>query len=245
MKDVNRLLLSIFREGKLVRMAADFWIGLMQIMMINLVLSGDNAVVIAMACRNLKPELQKKAVFWGSFGAIALRVVLTFIAVWMLKIPLVQLLGGLLLIWIAVKLLVGEDENTSVDSGSSFSQAIKTIIIADVVMSLDNVVAVAGAAKGNITLIMIGLAISIPLIIWGSQLLMKIMSRFPIIVTLGGALLGYTAGEMIIGDKIVGDYLEQALPESHFVLPIFLALLVVAIGKLMKKKADKVGNAGY
>jgi YjbE family integral membrane protein len=239
------LLLYIFREGTLVIMAADFWIGLMQIMMINLVLSGDNAVVIAMACRNLKPELQKKAVFWGSFGAIALRVVLTFIAVWMLQIPLVQLLGGLLLIWIAVKLLVGDEENTSVDSGSSFSQAIKTIIIADVVMSLDNVVAVAGAAKGNITLIMIGLAISIPLIIWGSQLLMKIMNRFPIIVTLGGALLGYTAGEMIVGDKIVGDYLEQAFPESHFVLPIFLALLVVAIGKLMKKKAGKVGNAGY
>jgi len=217
---------------------ADFFLGLVQIVMVNLVLSGDNAVVIALACRNLKPELQKKAVFWGSFGAIALRVILTFIAVWMLKIPFVQMIGGLLLIWIAIKLLVGDEEESHIGSGSSMREAIKTIIFADLIMSLDNVIAVAGAANGNLLLVIIGLAISIPLIIWGSQLLMKLMSRFPIIVLLGAALLGYTAGEMIVGDKLVGPFLEGLLPALHIILPIGLAIIVVAAGSVLKRKAE-------
>lgn len=214
-------------------------LSLLQIIIVNLVLSGDNAVVIALACRNLNPELQKKAVFWGSFGAIALRVILTFIAIWLLKIPLVQVVGGLLLIWIAVKLLKGEDEDSHISSGSNMKEALKTIIFADLLMSLDNVIAVAGAAGGNLVLVVIGLAISIPLIIWGSQLLMKLMNRFPIIVLLGAALLGYTAGEMIVGDKLVGGFIEESLPALHIILPVALALVVIAVGNYLKRKAEK------
>lgn len=216
-----------------------FFIGLTKIILVNLVLSGDNAVVIALACRNLQPQLQKKAVFWGSFGAIGLRVILTFVAVWLLKISFVQLIGGVLLLWIAVKLLSGEEESDDINSGSSLKEAIKTIIIADLVMSLDNVVAVAGAANGDIVLIIIGLAVSIPLIIWGSQLLMRLMQRFPIIVTLGAALLGYTAGEMIMGDKIAGVFLEEVWRGFHSVLPLTLAALVVGIGKLISMRHSK------
>lgn len=218
---------------------ADFFLSLLQIIIVNLVLSGDNAVVIALACRNLSPELQKKAVFWGSFGAIGLRVILTVIAIWLLKIPFVQVVGGLLLIWIAIKLLKGEDEESHIGGGSSMMEALKTIIFADLIMSLDNVIAVAGAANGNLLLVIIGLAISIPLIIWGSQLLMKLMNRFPIIVLLGAALLGYTAGEMIVGDKVVGAFLEEILPALHIILPVALALIVIAVGNYLKRKADK------
>lgn len=217
----------------------DFFLSLLQIIIVNLVLSGDNAVVIALACRNLSPELQKKAVFWGSFGAIGLRVILTVIAIWLLKIPFVQVVGGLLLIWIAIKLLKGEDEESHIGGGSSMMEALKTIIFADLIMSLDNVIAVAGAANGNLLLVIIGLAISIPLIIWGSQLLMKLMNRFPIIVLLGAALLGYTAGEMIVGDKVVGAFLEEILPVLHIILPVALALIVIAVGNYLKRKADK------
>ncbi|MGG4493557.1 TerC family protein [Brevibacillus reuszeri] len=218
---------------------ADFFLSLLQIIIVNLVLSGDNAVVIALACRNLNPELQKKAVFWGSFGAIGLRVILTVVAIWLLKIPFVQVVGGLLLIWIAIKLLKGEEEESHIGGGSSMMEALKTIIFADLIMSLDNVIAVAGAANGNLLLVIIGLAISIPLIIWGSQLLMKLMNRFPIIVLLGAALLGYTAGEMIVGDKVVGAFLEGILPALHIILPVALALIVIAAGNYLKRKADK------
>lgn len=217
----------------------EFIIGLSKIILVNLVLSGDNAIVIALACRNLHPALQKKAVFWGGFGAIGLRVILTFIAVWLLQIPFVQLLGGVLLIWIAVKLLVGEDENDQINGGSNIREAIKTIIMADLIMSLDNVVAVAGAANGNILLILIGLAISIPLIIWGSQLLMKLMTKFPIIVTFGAALLGYTAGEMIMGDDIAGAQLKHVWVGFDHVLPIVLAVAVVALGKWLAARKEK------
>ncbi|GED68438.1 membrane protein [Brevibacillus reuszeri] len=218
---------------------ADFFLSLLQIIIVNLVLSGDNAVVIALACRNLNPELQKKAVFWGSFGAIGLRVILTVVAIWLLKIPFVQVVGGLLLIWIAIKLLKGEEEESHIGGGSSMMEALKTIIFADLIMSLDNVIAVAGAANGNLLLVIIGLAISIPLIIWGSQLLMKLMNRFPIIVLLGAALLGYTAGEMIVGDKVVGAFLEGILPALHIILPVALALIVIAVGNYLKRKAEK------
>ncbi|MGD8192578.1 TerC family protein [Brevibacillus ginsengisoli] len=221
----------------------DFIIGLAKIILVNLILSGDNAVVIALACRNLHPSLQNKAIFWGSFGAIGLRVILTFVAVWLLQIPFVELLGSLLLIWIAVKLLAGEEENDDINGGSNLREAIKTIIVADLVMSLDNVVAVAGAADGNILLILIGLAISIPLIIWGSQLLMKLMQRFPIIVTIGAALLGYTSGEMIMGDDIVGTQLESVWAGFEHLLPIVLAVVVVVLGKWIEAHKEKQKNA--
>lgn len=208
----------------------EFLLGLLEIILINIVLSGDNAVVIALACRNLDAKYQKKAVFLGSFGAIALRVVLTFVAVYLLKIPFLNFIGGILLLWIAINLLKGEDEE-DINASSNLMGAIKTIIIADLIMSLDNVVAVAGAAHGNMVLIILGLAISIPLIIWGSQLLMAIMDKFPIIVILGAGLLGYTAGEMMLNDKAVGHFFEQLNPSLHTVLPIILAVLVVIIGK--------------
>ena len=208
----------------------------MEIILINIVLSGDNAVVIALACRNLPPDLQKKAIFWGSGGAIALRAILTVVAVWLLKIPFLQIVGGLLLFWIAIKLLAGDNEEEELKGGSNIKEAIKTIIIADLAMSLDNVVAVAGAAGGNLLLIALGLGISIPLIIWGSQLLMALMNRFPIIITAGAGLLGYTAGEMILGDKAAGHFVESIIPSSHYSVPIFGVLIVLIVGKLLSRK---------
>lgn len=216
-------------EGETL-MTNEFLVGLLEIILINIVLSGDNAVVIALACRNLDAKYQKKAVFLGSFGAIALRVALTFVAVYLLQIPYLNFIGGILLLWIAVKLLKGEDEE-DIEASSNLLGAIKTIIIADLVMSLDNVVAVAGAANGNMVLILIGLAISIPLIIWGSQLLMVIMEKFPIIIILGAGLLGYTAGEMILSDRAIGHFFENLSHSFHFILPLILAILVIVIGK--------------
>jgi YjbE family integral membrane protein len=213
----------------------EFLIGLFKIILINIVLSGDNAVVIALACRNLDVKYRKKAVFLGSFGAIALRVVLTFVAVYLLTIPFLNFIGGFLLIWIAIKLLKGEDEG-NIEGSSNLSGAIKTIIFADLIMSVDNVVAVAGAANGNMLLILIGLAVSIPFIIWGSQLLMTIMDKFPIIVILGAALLGFTAGEMMLSDKAVNPFFEQLHSSIHTVYPIMLAVIVVIIGKFTGNK---------
>ncbi|MBL0386453.1 TerC family protein [Tumebacillus sp. ITR2] len=216
-----------------------FILDLLKLILINIVLSGDNAVVIALACRNLPQELQKKAVFWGSFGAIGLRIVLTFLAVWLLEIPFVQIAGGLMLLFIAYKLLAGDEDGDNLKSGSSMREAVKTIIIADLIMSLDNVVAVAGAANGNFLIILIGLAISIPLIIWGSQLLMTLMNRFPIIALLGAGLLGYTAGEMILGDDAIATKIEASFPVAHYVLPIVLAVLVMVVGKMAGNRAEK------
>lgn len=221
-------------------MDGEFIIGLLKIILINIVLSGDNAVVIALACRKLPREQQKKAVFWGSFGAIVLRVVLTFVAVELLQIPFLKIVGGLLLVWIAVNLLRG-DEETDLRASSTLFGAIRTIILADFIMSLDNVVAVAGIAGNNLLLIIVGLAISIPLIIWGSQLLMKLMDRMPIIVVLGAALLGYTAGEMIVGDDILKEWVEEIGVIAEKGIPVLLAVVVVIIGEflnyLSKKKA--------
>ncbi|MEI2438736.1 TerC family protein, partial [Priestia megaterium] len=160
-------------------MDQSFILNLLEILLINIVLSGDNAVVIALACRNLPDQHRNKAVVFGTLGAVVLRVGLTFVAVYLLTIPFLNFIGGLLLLWIAISLLKGEDDG-DIKANSTLAGAIKTIIIADLVMSLDNVVAVAGAANGNILLIILGLVISIPLIIWGSQLLMKIMEKFPI-----------------------------------------------------------------
>jgi len=220
-------------------MEGNFVFVLLELILINVVLSGDNAVVIALASRNLPAEQQKKAVFWGSIGAIGLRVVLTFVAVWLLRIPFVQAFGGILLLFIAVKLLKQEEEEERIESSSKLSGAVKTIIVADLVMSLDNVLAMAGAAGGNFLLIVIGLAISIPLIIWASRLLMLLMTRFPVIVILGAALLGYTAGEMILGDKGVSAFIESTLPWTEHLLPVVLAVAVVAVGYLLNRTHSK------
>ncbi|MFC5531612.1 TerC family protein [Cohnella yongneupensis] len=220
-------------------METEWLLGLLEIILVNIVLSGDNAVVIAMACRKLEPEQQKKAIFWGTFGAVFLRLVLTFVAVWLLKIPMVEAIGGLLLLYIAVKLLMGEEEDDVEKGGLSVGQAIKTIVIADVIMSLDNVVAVAGVAEGDWVLIGIGLAVSIPLIVWCSQLLTSLMKRFPIIVLLGAALLAYTSGEMLVKDEMIERWFEPWMSGLRYVVPIVFTVGVFLMGLVRMRKSLK------
>ena len=184
----------------------EFWLGLAKIIGVNIVLSGDNAVVIALAARSLPPRQQKKAIFWGAGAAIILRIVLTIFAVQLLTLPWLKLVGSLLLFWIGVKLLVEEEGGDDIESSDNLMAAIKTILIADLVMSLDNVIAVAAAAGGSMTLLILGLGISIPLVIFGATLLLNLMERFPIIITIGAALIGMVAGEMLVTDIALKDW---------------------------------------
>jgi YjbE family integral membrane protein len=185
-----------------------FWVGLAKIIGVNIVLSGDNAVVIALAARSLPPRQQKQAIIWGSGAAILMRVVLTVFAVALLSFPWLKLIGAALLLWIGVKLLIPEEGGENIDASDSLVAAIKTILIADLVMSLDNVIAVAAAAGGSLVLLILGLAISIPLVIFGATMLIKVMERWPIIITIGAALLGFVAGEMAITDPAVGGWVK-------------------------------------
>ncbi len=214
-----------------------FWVTLAQIMMINIVLSGDNAVVIAMASRALPPKQQKQAILWGSFGAIFLRIVLTFFAVMLLGLPYLKLTGAALLVWIGVKMLAEDDDEEELDGHSNMWAAIKTIIIADFIMSLDNVLGVAAAAKGSLLLLIIGLAVSIPLIIYGSTLILKLMNRYPIIVTVGGGILGWVAGEMAVTDPAVGDWVNTHAHYLHEVAPAVCTAIVVIAGKVLARKS--------
>ena len=214
----------------------EFWIALSQIVLINIVLSGDNAVVIALACRSLPPHQQKKAIVFGSVGAIVLRVVLTFFAVMLLDLPYLKLIGAAALLWIGVGLLKSDDGDENLEGHSNLASAIKTIVVADLVMSLDNVIGVAAAAKGNVVLLVVGLIISIPLIIFGSAILLRIMGRFPIIITLGAGLLGWVAGEMAMSDPAISGWSAQqhTLP---MLAPAAGALAVVALGKWLTSRA--------
>jgi len=221
----------------------EFWIALVQIIMINIVLSGDNAVVIALACRALPPAQQKKAILLGSVGAIVLRVMLTFFAVMLLGLPYLKLVGAALLLWIGVGLLKSDDGEEELQGHSSLVAAIKTIIVADLVMSLDNVIGVAAAAKGSLPLLIIGLVISIPLIIYGSTLILKLMGRFPVIITLGAGLLGWVAGEMALSDPSISGWAAEQ-HSLHMVAPAIGALLVVATGKWMVMRQATAGAAG-
>ena len=192
-----------------------FWSGLGQIILVNIVLSGDNALVIALACRNLEKRHQKPAILAGSAGAIILRIIFVLIVDQLLKIGYLKLIGGLLLLWIGVKLVQGEEEHgDGVKAAGSLWAAIRTIIIADAVMSLDNAIAIAAAAKGDTVLIVVGLLISIPLIIFGATLIMILLNRFPIIVIAGGGLLGYIAGEVIATDPAYAEWLAAMLPHA-------------------------------
>jgi YjbE family integral membrane protein len=218
--------------------SAAFWAALGSIIWVNIILSGDNAVVIALAARSLPPKQQKMAIFWGSAAAIVMRVILTIIAVEMLKWPWLKIIGAILLVYIGVTLMLddGDGEGDVGEDKGNIWIAIRTILIADLVMSLDNVLAVAAAAKGNILLLVIGLALSIPLIIFGSQLLLKVMERFPIIITAGAALLGFLAGEMLLTDPALVGRIGE-LP--HWQINVGGALgaaLVVAIGMLMRRR---------
>lgn len=216
---------------------ADFWIGLIKIIWINIILSGDNAVVIAMAARSLPAEQQKKAILWGSGAAVALRIGLTLVAARLLQFSYLQVVGGLLLLWIGIQLL-SEDEGDDghAKEGGGLLAAVRTILIADIVMSLDNVIAVAAAAKGSTTLLILGLAISIPLVIFGSTLMIRLMERFPVIVLLGAALIGWVGGETIVSDTALKG-LSQANPWLHYVGAATGAALVVLIGRTLQNRA--------
>ena len=221
----------------------DFWIGLMKIIWINIILSGDNAVVIALAARSLPPEQQKKAIFFGSAAAVILRIVLTVVAVKLLALSFLQIVGGLLLLWIGVQLLSSDEEGEGEGKEhGTLAAAVRTILIADLVMSLDNVIAVAAAAKGSTTLLIVGLAISIPLVIFGSKLMIKLMERFPIIVTLGAALIGWVGGETIVSDNALKDVLA-ASPWLHYAAAAAGAVFVVALGKMLQAKSAKAHAA--
>lgn len=217
--------------------SADFWLGLIEIIWINIILSGDNAVVIAMAARALPPDQQKKAILFGSGAAVVLRIVLTVVAAKLLSLPYLEIVGGLLLLWIGIQLLTGEEE--SEDNGKEYGSmmvAVRTILIADVVMSLDNVIAVAAAAQGSMVLLVLGLAISIPLVVFGSTLMIKLMERFPIIVMLGAALIGWVGGETIASDATL-HHLVAANPWLPHAAAGAGALLVIAIGKWMERRS--------
>jgi YjbE family integral membrane protein len=216
-----------------------FWIGLWQIILVNIVLSGDNAVVIALAARSLPAHQQKQAIFWGAGAAVVMRIVLTIIALEMLKWPWLKLIGAVLLLWIAVKLLVPEEEDgEDVESSSNLWAAIKTILIADLVMSLDNVIGVAAAAKGSISLLIIGLALSIPLVVFGATILMKLMQRFPVIIVIGAGLLGWVAGDMASTDPVVKDWVDAHAAWLHWAAPVAGAIFVVALGKWIASQRE-------
>jgi YjbE family integral membrane protein len=206
----------------------------LQIMLINIVLSGDNAVVIALASKNLPLHQRKQAIWWGAFGAITLRLVMTLIAVALLKVPYIQAAGSFLLIWIAIKLLIDDEGHTNVKEASSLLKAVWTIILADFVMSLDNVLAIAATADNNVTVIILGIGLSIPIIIWGSTLVMNLLRRFPILVYLGAGILGYTAGEMFVKDVKMEEYFLQDLPALHWIIPISGLVVVIASGFVKK-----------
>ncbi|HXE47440.1 MAG TPA: TerC family protein [Ramlibacter sp.] len=218
--------------------SAEFWIGLIKIIWINIILSGDNAVVIALAARTLPAHQQMKAVVLGSGAAVVLRVLLTVVAAKLLALSYLQIVGGLLLLWIGVQLLGDEDENEpgEVKQHGSLFSAIRTILIADLIMSLDNVIAVAAAAQGSMLLLILGLAISIPLVIFGSTLMIKLMERFPIIVVIGAGLIGWVGGEAIIGDNVLKDVVAGN-PWLHYAAAAVGAAFVVGVGKVIQARA--------
>lgn len=234
------------------------WIVVAQIILIDILLGGDNAIVIALACRRLPEKLRLQGIVWGTVGAIVVRIVLIFFAVNLLALPWVKTIGGLLLLWIGIKLLAEDDDgHDNIDGGEQLWSAIRTIIVADVVMSMDNVVAVASAADQanadyKIALVAFGILISIPIVVWGSSLVLKIMDRVPALVTGGGALLGYLGGAMISSDLALKDRLAQWLPMEMLNVPEFGvrlsltgtagALLVVTLGWWISQRHASDGN---
>lgn len=224
-------------------MTPQFWTGLLTIIWINIILSGDNAVVIALAARSLPEHQQKKAVFWGAGAAVIMRIVLTIVAVELLKLPYLKLIGGALLLWIAVKLLIPEDDgDDGIESSSNLWGAIKTILIADLVMSLDNVIGVAAAAKGSLVLLVLGLLISIPLVIFGATMLMRLMERFPVIITIGAGILGWVAGEMAATDPILKEWVDANAAWLHWAAPAAGVVFVVVLGKWLAARVEKAAK---
>src|SRR5262245_16904290 len=217
---------------------AEFWARWLAIVILDLTLAGDNALVIALAVRNLPKRQQLQGRLWGTFGAVALRLMFIFIITFLLRIPLLQAVGGGVLLWIAVKLLTQEGEgHGEVKGGTTLLQAIWIIVVADVIMSLDNVLAVAAAARGDFLLVVFGVGLSIPIVIWGSGLLARLMGRFAWIVDLGAGILGYVAGEMMLKDEMLVRWIGAGTAEAlHWVLPIVLGVAVIAIGRVIKAR---------
>lgn len=217
-----------------------FWIAVLQIIAIDIMLGGDNAVVIALACRKLPPEQRQKGIFWGVVGAIGLRVVMIFFALQLLALPYLKIVGALLLLWIGVKLLLPEHDDehgSTIDGGTTLMAAIKTIVVADAVMSLDNVIAVAGASHGSMVLVTFGILVSIPIVVWGSKLVLTLMDRFPAVITLGAALLGWIAGGMLLTDPAMPSAVSAGIAYPNYVFSITGALLVVIVGKWLGSRS--------
>ena len=215
-----------------------FWIAVAQIIAIDIMLGGDNAVVIALACRKLPPEKRRKGIFWGVVGAIGLRVVMIFFALQLLALPYLKIVGALLLFWIGTKLMLqGDDDgHDAIDGGTTLAAAIKTIVVADAVMSLDNVIAVAGASHGSIVLVTFGILVSIPIVVWGSKIVLTLMDRFPVVITLGAALLGWIGGGMVLTDPATPPGVAAAIPMASYVFGAAGALMVVVTGKIISSR---------
>jgi len=215
-----------------------FWVAVVEIILVNILLSGDNAVVIALACRNLSHRQRRYGIFWGVLGAIGLRILLTFFAMSLLVYPWLRLVGAALLLWIGVKLVAEDDSGEhKVKASDQLLTAVGTIIVADLVMSLDNVVAVAAAAKGNLPLLVFGLVISIPIVIVGSQIIMKLIERFPVLVLAGGGLLGYIAGEMAVEDPVIQPWIAaNAASLAALAPPVFFGFVVIAGMWLIRRR---------
>ncbi|WP_370529812.1 TerC family protein [Alkalihalobacillus sp. AL-G] len=205
---------------------SEFLIALLQIIAIDIVLGGDNAIVIALASRNLPDHQRNKAIFLGTGLAIAVRVLLTIVAVFLLKIPYLMLIGGLLLVYIAYNLLSDDNDDADIKGGTTLIEAIRTIVVADIVMGVDNVLAIAGAAHGNILLVIIGLLVSVPIIIWGSKLILHFMEKYPSIIFIGAGVLGFTAAGMIMEEKVVHEWVADNLI-------LKLLIYVVVIGGIL------------
>jgi len=221
-----------------------FWVAALEIIVINILLSGDNAVVIALACRNLPKKQRKLGIFYGVIGAVVLRIVLTFFAVQLLLLPYLQLIGAALLVWIGIKLIDEDDggDDPAVQASDRLLAAVKTVIVADLVMSLDNVIGVAAAAKGNVVLLVFGLVVSIPLVVIGSQLIMKLIERLPWLVVAGGGLLGYIAGEIATHDTAVKPWIDARIPELHWIVPVAGVAVVVAGGMWLARQGRKAAS---
>jgi YjbE family integral membrane protein len=214
--------------------SADYFSALLSIIVIDLVLAGDNAIVIGLAARTLPKDQQKKVILWGTAGAIIIRIIATLAVVWLLKIPGLLVIGGVLLIWIAYKLLA-EEKGHDVKPSENFWGAIKTIIIADALMGLDNVLAIAGASHGDFSLVVIGLLVSVPIVVWGSALILRWVDRFPIIITIGAGVLAYTAAKMITDEKFLKGFFEDN-PLLKWGLIALIVLGVLAFGTMKKRQ---------
>ncbi|MDO7905432.1 TerC family protein [Paenibacillus sp. JX-17] len=222
----------------------EFMLLLLNVIFIDLMLAGDNAIVIGMAARKLPKETQKKAILYGTGGAVIIRILATIVVLWLLSVPWLRVVGGILLVWIAYKLVAEEEEHTEVQAGTSLWAAVRTIVVADAAMGLDNVLAVAGAAKQHLILVILGLLISVPIVVWGSTLFIKLINRFPWIMYLGAAVLAYTAANMITEEKRFTPYFEEH-PTVRYGLILIVVAGVLLAGYAKNRRAGKEKHRSY